>query len=951
MPQRGASLKMGLLSLLEKLTSDERVDNAVQESCKAHINEWHKHWIGASTLGKKCGLVYYVPSKFSIEKAWGEKYPDNVPNKAEFELQTPRRSNKESYVQIEGAYEEEWLLKLMQQGGDRLCVWQGPGAGKTIFTRRLLAFLSTPLAQRELFGGRPALVIRREEAKLDGSWPSEKEFFEDLVHELGKANPGKKQGELKTVVKSLLRNGRVALVLDALDQSAPKRVQSFKRLLSLIHKRDWHCRIIVTSRPYAVPRIASEEVNWKLARLDAFGRMQQYQYLRGPRAPNLEAPDAFSRRTIDPSVEVFPVVGPAKSNARIKARLAALTPDLSDEDPLTANPQNLFHIRELSRGANGRRRKIRFRNRADLYLQVTRQMWQREVKHREGRPSGRHLNATNWPEFERILSAIAFAMMTKRPQKEGVQGAVQVAKLKRLAEKAYGKRIKQVAWNIALKSAEFTNRSLLAAGSDIILAWPNRRMMEFHCGLHLASNRQAGWVKRSKTLSSVYCGDSLVGKWAACKDWREAWLHAIELGTVSTMPGRNELAAPKGLLASLSVLFELPSPSLKLSRPTELMHRAWELFQSPKFKLEGERIIKSFQAQFASILRVGDHTQATIAAQLLPAPILDELILEKERLQAISPSDNHEPTFVICPPEKESRVFWIGTHSSRTDIDEEEEGEVADEQPRHPVRVAPFWMQSTSVTEEQYSLFDPAFPTTIKIQITYKYRALSNDCPMVMMTYFDAMMFALWTGNDLPTEAQREFAARAGRDGPNDLFGISCKGKFDQITSQVANFDGRRPFPTSVIDSKQAVADTAIPVRWTQERRAMLNWKNSKKPPCFAPNAWGLWQMQGNVSEWCRSIFEEDVYLRRALALVKMPEETSLAEIEEELSKLDLQNVGLVYEPYVFNYDAVRTLRGGSCHEDGIACRAASREDCPPNSYGPHMGFRLCRESATPRSK
>lgn len=939
---------MGLLSLLEILTNDERIDNAVQESCKANIGEWDRHWTGASILGKRCGLAYYVPSKFSIEMAWDENYPNKVRNEAELETQPRRRPSKDSYVQIAGEHEEEWLLKLMQQGGDRLCVWQGPGAGKTIFTRRLLAFLSTLLAQRELFGGRPALVIRREEAKLDGAWPNENEFLEELVEELGKANPKKKQLELKTIVKSLLREGRVALVLDALDQSAPKRVQSFRRLLSLIHKRDWRCRIIVTSRPYAVPRIASEEVNWKLARLEAFDRMQQYQYLRGPQAPNLAAPDAFSRRTIDPSVEVVPVVGPAKSKERMKARLAALIPDLSDEDPLTGNPQNLFHIRELSRGANGRQRKIRFRNRADLYLQVTRQMWLREVKHREGRPSGRHLNATNWPEYERILSSIAFAMMTNRPQKEGVQGAVQVAKLKRLAEKAYGKRIKQVAWDIALKSAEFTNRSLLAAGSDIILAWPNRRMMEFHCGLHLASNCQAGWVKRSKTLSSVYCGDSLVGKWAACDEWREAWIHAIELGAVSTMPGRSELAAPKGLLASLSVLFELPSPSLKLRRPTELMHRAWELFQIPKFKLEGDRIIKSFQAQFESILRVGDLTHATIAAQLLPAPILDELILERERLQALLSSNNGEPAFVICPPEKESRVFWMGTHSSRTDIDEEEEGEVADEQPRHPVRVAPFWMQTTSVTEEQYLFFDPTFATPRRYQGTYVYHAPSNDCPMVMITYFDATMFALWTGNCLPTEMQREFAARAGRDGPDDLFGISCNGKFDQITSQVANFDGRFSYPNRDIDSKRTNADTAIPGRWTQERRATFNWRESRKPPCFEPNAWGLWQLQGNVSEWCRSIYEVDAYLRRALALLQIPEATSLAEIEDRLSKLDLQNINLAEEPYVFDHIALRSMRGGGCHDAGISCRAASRMHSRPNDYGPHMGFRLCREFQLP---
>lgn len=937
---------MGILSLLENLTSDERIDNVVQESCKANIGEWDKHWTGASTLGKKCGLVYYVPSKFSIAKPLVENETEENSPEIGAELPASRRGKSEGYAQIEGAYEEEWLLKLLQQGGDRLCVWQGPGAGKTILTRRLLAFLSTPLAQRELFGGRPALVIRREEAKLDGAWPSEKELFDDLIQELRKTNPKKKQVELKTIINSLLLEGRVALVLDALDQSAPKRVQGFKRLLSLIHKRSWRCRIVVTSRPYAVPRIASEEVNWKLARLDPFDRRQQYQYLLGPGSPNPSAVDAFSKRTIEPNVEIYSVVDPAASEWEMNERLSALIPSHSDDDPLTANPQNLFYIRELAKGAKGRRRKVRFRNRADLYLQVTRRMWLREVKNREGRPSGRRLNAATWPEFERILSAIAFAMMTNRPEKESIKGAVQVEKLKERADKAYGKPIPKAAWSIALSSAEFTNRSLLANGSELLLAWPDRRMMEFHCGLYLAANKRPGWAKRSKTLlASLGCGDPKASKWAARDEWRETWIHAIELGDLASQTSQDEIALPKTLAASLSPLFEPVATKSKVLRPTELMYRAYALFSSSKSKvlrLEGQRILSSFQQQFIQILEDGQFAQAKIAAQLVPEFILRERIKAESRLAKLLPSTAAEESFVRCPPSGNTGVFWMGTHSSHVqDIYD-------DERPRHPIQLASFWMQATSVTVEQFLLFDPVFAKCEKNAKYFESHAPAPDCPVIMTNYFDATMFALWTGNSLPTEAQREFAARAGCDRIGELFGIAgnLRGRFDQITSQVANFDGSCPYPAvevkrKSVDTKWVWPESTLPVRWTADRRGSFALDERKKPPPFAPNRWRLWQMQGNVWEWCSTIFEDDAYLKRANAVIPTLKDDSMPGIETAVSKLALSDLVVLDERYIFSDDANRVLRGGGWCSDGHNCRAGSRHVNSPEARYVDVGFRL----------
>jgi formylglycine-generating enzyme required for sulfatase activity len=134
----------------------------------------------------------------------------------------------------------------------------------------------------------------------------------------------------------------------------------------------------------------------------------------------------------------------------------------------------------------------------------------------------------------------------------------------------------------------------------------------------------------------------------------------------------------------------------------------------------------------------------------------------------------------------------------------------------------------------------------------------------------------------LPTEAQREYACRAGTTTPT-AFG-------DQMSSRQANFDGSK-FPYGGADKGRNL-----------ERPTEVDSGD------YQSNAWGLHQMHGNVVEWCHDGYQE-----------KLPGGT------DPLGAWDLN----------------AAARGGRWDHAGWSCRSATRDKYTPDTRRDHLGFRL----------
>ncbi len=114
-----------------------------------------------------------------------------------------------------------------------------------------------------------------------------------------------------------------------------------------------------------------------------------------------------------------------------------------------------------------------------------------------------------------------------------------------------------------------------------------------------------------------------------------------------------------------------------------------------------------------------------------------------------------------------------------------------------------------------------------------------DDHPVVQVSWDDAVAYAGWAGKRLPTEAEWEFAARGGLEGKPYTWG-------DQVPSDsqiLANiWQGEFPRDNTSADGFIRTAPVGS----------------------FAPNGYSLYDMAGNVWEWCSDWYERDLYARRA---------------------------------------------------------------------------------------
>jgi formylglycine-generating enzyme required for sulfatase activity len=184
--------------------------------------------------------------------------------------------------------------------------------------------------------------------------------------------------------------------------------------------------------------------------------------------------------------------------------------------------------------------------------------------------------------------------------------------------------------------------------------------------------------------------------------------------------------------------------------------------------------------------------------------------------------------------------------------------------PHRSIRIEkPFWMAARETDNRTFAAFDPAHDSGLEDKNTYQfgvrgYPQNRPEQPAVRVSWERAMAFCEWlsakTGErfTLPTEAQWEWACRAGADTPFSFGGL------DADFSQHANLADAKlsefasdPYTVDVPLKNPTPFDDWIPKDARFNDGALV----TIAPARYRPNAWGLHDMHGNAAEWTRSEF------------------------------------------------------------------------------------------------
>jgi formylglycine-generating enzyme len=203
-----------------------------------------------------------------------------------------------------------------------------------------------------------------------------------------------------------------------------------------------------------------------------------------------------------------------------------------------------------------------------------------------------------------------------------------------------------------------------------------------------------------------------------------------------------------------------------------------------------------------------------------------------------------------------------------------------DDETQHLIHLSGFKIGKYEITFDQYDAFCQA---TGRKKPSDSGRGRGN-LPVNDVSWEDANSFAKWMGCRLPTEAEWEYACRAGTTTPFNTG--------DCITTDQANFDGRKSYKRC---GKSQFRGKAMLVG------------------SFRPNAWGLYDMHGNVEEWCSDWYEYYINLADHL------------------------------DPTGPSSGKYKVARGGSYYNEHRYTRSANRNYHEPSEKFLSVGFRLVK--------
>ncbi len=178
--------------------------------------------------------------------------------------------------------------------------------------------------------------------------------------------------------------------------------------------------------------------------------------------------------------------------------------------------------------------------------------------------------------------------------------------------------------------------------------------------------------------------------------------------------------------------------------------------------------------------------------------------------------------------------------------------------------------------------------------------------PVVHIAWDDATAYAEWAGKRLPTEAEWEWASMGGKEDSKYPWGNES---VEQAKDKANFWQGKFPFQNYVLDGYERTA----PVK------------------SFAPNGYGLYDMAGNVWEWCNDKYNAKGY----------------AEDHQKGLVSDPKGSGRYYDPRE-PYTPKHVIRGGSFLCNDSYCsgyRVSRRMSSSKDSGFDHTGFRCVKDA------
>jgi formylglycine-generating enzyme required for sulfatase activity len=206
-----------------------------------------------------------------------------------------------------------------------------------------------------------------------------------------------------------------------------------------------------------------------------------------------------------------------------------------------------------------------------------------------------------------------------------------------------------------------------------------------------------------------------------------------------------------------------------------------------------------------------------------------------------------------------------------------------DEAQHHIKLTKPFYMGKFEVTQLQYRVIMSENPSKFG----------GDKLPVDNVNWYEAARFLKKLSDKtgmkfrLPTEAEWEYACRAGT---KTAFNTGTT-----IDSDLANYDATEPYADGIIGKYL---------------------KRTTEVGSYKPNAFGLYDMHGNVWEWCSDIYDEDYY-----------------------------KVTPLTDPKGQAEGKPKVIRGGAWNEEAYKCRSADRNHRWPKDNQPMIGFRVVMDA------